>query len=566
MDSNEFTLNSVSHVKNATVTENNADSGFAATAAGNGNMIHQPPKETTPNDNGSESILSCSIASNVNVPLISSSQLNIITMDNNGDGILQDLSNSIISASSSTSLSLRCSQIRASVCSFFDSSSIHTISNPNYILNECDGATPNSNDSSASHIRTLQSKDSHCQNNTTDLQSNGGERCAISSSYEEVNHSKSTSLLGTNISHHELDSFLNVGRHLIQSSAIDAPSHSAFIDDATSTFRLEHDESKYTNAVTSDNVVSNSSTEWYSNFTEKDWENFHKVAKQVLNVVEPELKDDIDIDIDVDNKNESNGRITNQLYRRIHVPIIEPNNSEVNDDEKQCSSSDTQNERIKAITSILFPSEFVCPLCSNLIVGSVVLDCCCTQSTFCLQCLEESQKKQESQVSAEDDGFVMIDWKNIDSEKNDMDEKKKDSCPSCHVEIKHGIPCHSLDIAILNAVKSLKDDNAKIKKTSEDGKVICAEEIYSFQAMYYNSLRKWREEIFRRRSAELDIKQQLMLSKIISEQESILKELNRRKCAKHSLKEKIIPKRGDVPLLMAAIIGINVFIFRKRVF
>mmetsp|Transcript_17867 Transcript_17867/g.22528 ORF Transcript_17867/g.22528 Transcript_17867/m.22528 type:complete len:86 (-) Transcript_17867:128-385(-) len=82
--------------------------------------------------------------------------------------------------------------------------------------------------------------------------------------------------------------------------------------------------------------------------------------------------------------------------------------------------------------------------------------------------------------------------------------------------------------------------------------------------MYFGRIQGWSEEYNRRRNSENDLKKQLLLSKIISEQEAIMDEFKRRKESKIAKeKEKCVLNIADIPLLAAAFVGINLIIFRR---
>lgn len=188
--------------------------------------------------------------------------------------------------------------------------------------------------------------------------------------------------------------------------------------------------------------------------------------------------------------------------------------------------------------------------------------------------------------SDEEDGFVVIDWNKIHDEKIkciQVDDKKgkqdrhhsldPSSCPSCRGNYKHAIPCNTLDIAVLNAVRNINlathSHTINSSTTGGNNDNISSNEIRSFQAMYYRRVQRWRDEFCRRRKSKLDMKKQLLLSKIISEQEALMEEVKRRReIETAAAKQKCETNEAgeQMPtLLMAALIGINVFIFRKWV-
>jgi hypothetical protein len=140
----------------------------------------------------------------------------------------------------------------------------------------------------------------------------------------------------------------------------------------------------------------------------------------------------------------------------------------------------------------LVPSDFVCSICKDVLVGACILDCNCRSSTVCMGC-----------------------WENIDCDRQDlaarMDyvwvESKK--CPSCHSNADVKVSCHALDVAILRIIQDLPDSDAS---------VACLKQ------KYFSRLSKWRKTVSDRNERyirEKAIRDDELLARLIQEEERV---------------------------------------------
>jgi hypothetical protein len=199
---------------------------------------------------------------------------------------------------------------------------------------------------------------------------------------------------------------------------------------------------------------------WYSHFSEQDWNQFHQVARMILASLEPPT-------------------------RRLALPPSPP----------QAPPASVSSGVAYRPADILTAS-FVCPLCSESIVGAFALDCGCEASTVCSPCWAQQLHGGCSQAMVDDSGFVWVEQSGAD-------------CPTCHATVHTGVPCHALDVAILQIVQNLPNDDASS----------------ALKANYYKRLRSWREQVIHLhdlQAEEDNFRHDEMLARLIQEEENLL--------------------------------------------
>ena len=217
--------------------------------------------------------------------------------------------------------------------------------------------------------------------------------------------------------------------------------------------------------------------EWYTRFTEYDWEQFRSVAKMILTALEPKAK-------------------------LLPLPPAPPSIPDSND----ATSLEVDSDSISASTRLgdILPSNFVCPLCNDVIVGARTLDCGCASSNVCSSCWEEhneNARKMSDQMN-----YVWIDRKN---------------CPSCHAPVNTSVPCHALDVAILQIVQDLSDGDKALKRLKHK---------------YYARLEAWRSTVLDRNSArsrQETERHDKLLARLIQEEENMMWE--KQQCQEQAL-------------------------------
>ncbi len=395
---------------------------------------------------------------------------------------------------------------------------------------------------------------------------------------------------GMNISTHEYNSFLTVGRQLVQSSAAMSSStpsiiQSTYGNDEPNTYEgMQNEEHNF--MYNSNPTENNSPSLWYSKIQrDDDLKYYGQIAEEVLSVIQPE-------GLNFDSLSSPSSPLSNHrqslTVRNRYVPIVEP--PELNKDEiKKYCKEDIKKKMVceekTPIISQVLPKEFICPLCNDVLVGSIIVDCGCTSCTFCIPCLENEQRRQsqrlcelnkfDTQITEKEDsdndyGFVMVYHDQVHSTNNTVVQsqqqcregngKSQYKCPQCREPCNNAIPCHNLDVAILNAMRNNDERNKNIDKEKRDT-------IKFIKSSYYSRLNSWREEYQRRLQSETDIKKQMILSKFISEQEAIMDEVKRRNARENAAsRQRFQLNQGEIPLIAAALVGINFFLFRKLSF
>ena len=198
---------------------------------------------------------------------------------------------------------------------------------------------------------------------------------------------------------------------------------------------------------------------WYSQFTDFDWDQLREVAKVVL---------------------ASSGKV----HKLLPIPPSAPELPNLYIPQGGVSTNEyTVAERM--------PNNFICPICNDVLVGALSLDCGCTVCTSCW----ESNGKSMSAIGQDTD-YVAV-------------ERKQ--CQHCHGAVSSTFPCHALDVAITQIVANLNDTNDT--------------NATNLKLAYASRLEVWRQEVLERN--ELIRQQRLleedeMLAQMIEEEEKVL--------------------------------------------
>jgi hypothetical protein len=215
---------------------------------------------------------------------------------------------------------------------------------------------------------------------------------------------------------------------------------------------------------------------WYSNFSEQDWSQFHQVARMILASLEPAPS------------------------RYLALPPSPPPGPPAS------VFSDVAYH-----AADILPASFVCPLCSESIVGAFALDCGCSASTVCSPCWAQQVRGGccSQQGMVDESGFVWV-------EHDEYFRRPQSDCPTCHATVHAGVPCHALDVAILQIVQNLPNDDASS----------------ALKANYYKRLKSRREQVIQLHDLQTEedtFHQDEMLARLIQEEEDLLWEGRGRK-------------------------------------
>lgn len=213
--------------------------------------------------------------------------------------------------------------------------------------------------------------------------------------------------------------------------------------------------------------------------------------------------------------------------------------------------SDNKNKRTphKVLIESHLPKEFVCPLCNDIIIGAVVLDCRCNASTCCMGCIEKVRKEaqlnpEEKECDDEDEEFVLVKTPPTAS-----DRQKAISCPSCYVTYNNIVQCNPLDVAILNVVQNLR--------STSDG--MTRDHVREVQFNFYDRLSEWRTEVLLRHESvarQREELRKLLLNQLIQEEKEVMKRTRIKK-------RRWVVVREVTLFAAAALVGINTILRKK---
>jgi hypothetical protein len=163
-----------------------------------------------------------------------------------------------------------------------------------------------------------------------------------------------------------------------------------------------------------------------------------------------------------------------------------------------------------------FPSCFLCPLCQDVLVGAISLECGC-QSQVCASCWEyrcvaKRQLSQEPLQLALELDYVIVP---PTSTRQAQHQYKSPICPCCYQDVDDFRPCHALDVAIsqlmIHKLELHQDPNHH--------------SFYSVWESYLHRVETWRDELVRRQveGNGISLYQEQHLALLLEEEESFWK-------------------------------------------
>ena len=159
-------------------------------------------------------------------------------------------------------------------------------------------------------------------------------------------------------------------------------------------------------------------TDWFSNFTEPDWDDFHARAKMVLQT------------------------LSSNIMKPVHrLPPMPPREIE--------GLSIVTDEMSTAVPATLIPSLLICPICQNAIIGALTLDCECG-TNVCTACWEYRSATRPLEGPTFDLAYD-LEYTVIPSNGGGSHQE----CPCCLGAVQNVLGCVALDVAILRVVENL---------------------------------------------------------------------------------------------------------------
>jgi hypothetical protein len=279
----------------------------------------------------------------------------------------------------------------------------------------------------------------------------------------------------------ETDAFERVAGHLM-----------AFDPSLLSTSPFGHHHHPISSSSTT-TTTTNYNNYWYNQLvSESDWDGFYGNAKNFLSILLSEEDDD------------------SSLVPPSHPSQLPPLPPILPDSALMTPSSDIQYMSEVPPSSYL-PSEFICSLCKDVLVGACTLNCncnCnCNSSTVCASCWDDHDYNDDDdynqQEIATQMGFV---WVEIET------KTKPKTCPSCHTyDVINVHYCHALDVAILHIIRDLPDNNNNSN-------------LIYLKRRYYSRLLTWRNVVHNRNERfrqQKSIRDDELLARLIQEEERV---------------------------------------------
>ncbi len=157
---------------------------------------------------------------------------------------------------------------------------------------------------------------------------------------------------------------------------------------------------------------------------------------------------------------------------------------------RNVTKSEKESRQVAYRAEDHLPSEFICGICKDVLVGACILDCNCT---VCMNCWEGDDDNQQDFAKRMD--FVWVE-----------DSKK---CQSCHIKAEIKVSCHALDVAILRIIQGLPDSDPSVSSLKES---------------YFHRLLVWRKAVSDRNEKlkrEKMIRDDELLARLIQEEERV---------------------------------------------
>jgi hypothetical protein len=281
----------------------------------------------------------------------------------------------------------------------------------------------------------------------------------------------------------ETDTFERVARHLM-----------AFDSSLLSSSSFGHHPHPISSSSSTTTTTTNYNNYWYNQLvSESDWDGFYGNAKNFLPILQSEEDDD--------------SSLVAPPSHRSHLSPLPPI---LPDSALMTPSSDIQYMS-EAPPSSYLPSELICSLCKDVLVGACTLncDCNCNSSTVCASCWDDHDYNDDDdynqQEIATQMGFV---WVETETKTN----AKK--CPSCHtydvIDVHY---CHALDVAILHIIRDLPETDNNNNNN-----------LLYLKWRYYSRLSTWRNIVHNRNERyrqQKSIRDDELLARLIQEEERV---------------------------------------------
>jgi hypothetical protein len=285
----------------------------------------------------------------------------------------------------------------------------------------------------------------------------------------------------------------------------DAMSYSSEARDGTLTRTPAHERAAFeaiANQLLRDVPRNTTTGAWYSRFTEFDWDQLREIAKVVLATTG-----------------------TGPPEKLLQLPPSPP---------VEAMNLDLVPKSGNYKAEELIPTNFVCPCCSDVLVGALALDCGCT---VCAACWEADGFLPPE--IAEQVGYVWV-------------EERR--CESCKRTVHSAIPCQALDVAVFQIVN-------KLDSCQKDGRT------QSMKLAYYSRLEAWRHTVLARNESATQ-KQALqadeMLARLIQEEEDILWKKERTIDLVFSGSSRTLLIIGQAAIALLSSLALNAFVRRRR--
>ena len=287
----------------------------------------------------------------------------------------------------------------------------------------------------------------------------------------------------------------------------------------------------------------NGNVVWYANFCDEDWQALRRSAKMVLKALGYASLS-------------SSTTARNCLRQQIPLPPLPPEDLPLVSVYPPISSQDATTIPINALQ--VLPSCFICPLCQDTIVGALTLDCDCRTNvcTACWEyhCVTTSRPSRNKDVSsptfdlARDFGYTIVTFQDEqDRQRRPVPQPRR--CPCCFQDVSNPLDCHALDVAILNVVQNLLEQ--------QPGRA-------QHQQSYYVRLKAWRDEVVRRQQEAQAIRHQdqedeedLLLNKYVAQLIQDEEEVLWRKQCSAIHRRHYFPDLSAISFLLAAAASIG---------
>jgi hypothetical protein len=323
---------------------------------------------------------------------------------------------------------------------------------------------------------------------------------------EESSYATSTALASMNIRNDVVSSTTTINQMCAEGLGTDAfervAGHLMAVDSSLlSSSSFGHHHHHPTSSSSTTTTTTNYNNYWYNQLiSESDWDGFYGSAKNFLSILQSEEDDD------------HSSLVAPPSQHLPPLPPILPDAALM----IPSSDIDESTSVVPPSPSSYLPSEFICSICKDVLVGACTLNCNgnCNSSTVCASCWDEHNYNDDDDDDQQQELATLMDFVWVETETKTKTKK----CPSCHTyDVINVYYCHALDVAILHIIRGLPETDNNNNNNNNNN-------LTHLKRRYYSRLLTWRNIVHNRNERyrqQKSIRDDELLARLIQEEERV---------------------------------------------